>query len=1600
MNALVQYHRRSLTILFFFCFSLAASAQPKAGFSATPLAGCSPLVVYFFDSSTGNPTQLRWDLGNGVISQLRNPSATYFNPGTYTVRLIASNSKGADTVVKKEYITVYAAPVPDFGFNKSAGCFPLSVRFTDKSTTGSGTIDSWQWDFGDGTISTEKDPEHVYTSAGDFTVTLKVINSFGCIKSFTQTSAISVSNGVKAAFTNTNPGICRAPSSVQFTSSSTGPGPLSYQWALGDGSTSTAANPTHTYTTNGSYGVRLIVTSPQGCADTIKKDPLFRIGAALAAFTAPAGTCVNERVTFTNASPPTIVSALWNFGDGTTSTQLSPTKAYTVAGTYTVQLIANFGTCFDTVRKLFIVSSKPTADFTFTKKAFCNLPAPVQFASLASGAGLQYAWNFGDNTTATTSNPLHSYSKEGTYTVRLIVTGPGNCSDTVTKKDVIVVQRPRVRVEGLPQNGCAPVSINPTATLSTNEVITSYRWNFGDGTTSTLPAPQHTYDKAGTYSVSLIITTAEGCTDTTNYPSAVRVGDKPTADFTNLPKIVCPFEKVYFTNQSTGNADQWLWIFGDGGTSTEANPYHQYSDTGWQTVTLIAFNNTCPDTLVVKDAVYVNPPVSSFAVRNDCDDKYTIHFTDKSLGPKTWFWEFGDGDTSTEQSPIHTYQKAGTYDVKLTVTNDNCSHFSIRKVMVIDEKADFTKADSIICRNGTATFTTQGIKTSNISSWRWEYGDGNSSTDASKNKYKYTQSGLYIVTLTITDILGCKSSKSLPLKVFGPVAKFTPSVPSACLKDNVIQFNDASASDGNHPIVQWRWHYGDGIVDTSLAVPFQHSYNTAGIYTVKLMVTDAFGCTDSTATTVPLIIAQPVASFLISDSAMCTGKNIRFTNTSQASLPSYQWSFGDGGRSTFTNPTYAYPAEGVYSIKLVVTDRYGCKDSVVKPDLITISYPKAAMTVSDTIGTCPPLMVHFTNRSTNYQSILWDFGDGNTSRLLDTPSHFYATPGTFKAYLVASGPGGCTDTVRQTIVVKGPSGTLTYAPLTGCKPLTVNFTASTKNNASFIWDFSDGATVASKKDTISHTYTVAGDFVPRMILTDAGGCTVPVEGKDTIRVKGVVTDFVLDSATFCDLGTVQFNNQTVSNDFITGYHWNFGDGAVSTTPNPVHRYGKPGSYTVQLVVTTQSGCSDTRVLADTVKVYQSPEIKIAGDTAACAPATFRLRGEVITGNDSLLHWTWNLGNGEISAEQVPVPQLYAADGNYTVSTTVTDEHGCHNKATRLLSVFPVPQTEAGADQWICRGTAYQLKATGATTYQWAASPSLSCNDCAGPLAAPADSTQYMVTGFNSFGCSRTDSVTIRVHQPFTLQVEKGDTICVGKTVKLAASGADQYTWTPSTGVRNTAIGTTTATPQASTQYKVVAKDNVGCFTDTGYVYIKVWPIPTIQTTAVQTLTVGGTLTLKPTYSTDVSSYQWSNAQTLSCATCPSPVAYPKTETKYTIDVKNDGGCTAKESITVQVICNNGNLFIPNTFSPNTDGHNDRFYPRGTGISSIRSLKVYNRWGEMVFSRENFSANDAAAGWDGTYKGAALTPDVFIYTCEVVCVNNEVLTFRGDVTLLR
>jgi PKD repeat protein len=413
-------------------------------------------------------------------------------------------------------------------------------------------------------------------------------------------------------------------------------------------------------------------------------------------------------------------------------------------------------------------------------------------------------------------------------------------------------------------------------------------------------------------------------------------------------------------------------------------------------------------------------------------------------------------------------------------------------------------------------------------------------------------------------------------------------------------------------IIKRVWNYGDGIVDSLSAAPYQHQYTKAGEYTISLKVVDSYGCADIITKKSAVVITQPKADFVSPDSLSCINKPIRFTNKSSGYNLVYEWSLGDGTISRSTNPTHNYKATGLYTTALVVTDKYGCKDSVKKVDYINISYPSAAFSVSDSFATCPPLLVNFTNSSADYTSMNWTFDDGNASAKAN-PSHYYTMPGVYHAKLVVSGPGGCKDSVSKKIEVRGPIGTLDYEKQTGCSPLTVTLKAHTMNSSSFVWDYSDGTTLSTKDAIVKHTYTRAGSYVPKMILTDATGCSVPIAGKDTIKVVEVVAKFGVDNRLFCDSGSVKFRDSSVSNEAIKSWQWSFGNGKSSSEQHPENKYTTAGSFLATLIATTQTGCKDTAIIEKKVEVYQGPAVTIAGNLESCVPAKLGFRGDVIRG---------------------------------------------------------------------------------------------------------------------------------------------------------------------------------------------------------------------------------------------------------------------------------------------------------------------------------------------------------------------------------------------------
>ena len=1590
--------RLIVTLLILLSFN--ARAQLTAKFTGTPLSGCAALVVNFTDQSTGNPNQWRWDLGNGTISFLQNPSVTYFTAGQYTIKLVVHNAGGnADSITKTQYITVNAQPTVNFTGAPVIGCFPLPVQFTDQSTVGSGTIVQRQWDFGDGSSGTIQNPAHTYMAAGNYNVTLRITNSAGCISVLTKTNYIRISQGVHADFSNSLPATCTPPALINFQNLSTGTGALNFQWNFGDGGTSTLTNPSHTYTSVGSFTVRLIVLNSSGCRDTLTKINAVNIGTIHAAFISLDSICAGSMISFTNNSVPTPSASAWDFGDGTSSTVLNPSKIYNSTGLKLVRLIAFFGACSDTTFKTVFVKNKPQSLFSGAPTSSCQTPLTVQFNNLSVGA-VAYSWTFGDGGTSILPNPVHTYNSFGSFTVTLVTTNLLGCSDTLVRPAFVQLAPPQVNINNLPISQCAPLTHTFTATITSNDPVVSYLWDFGDGTTSNAVSPTHTFP-AGTYIIKLIITTASGCVDSSVYNPGITASTKPTANFSASPRDVCAHVPVQFTDLSVGNVTQWLWFFGDGGTANTQNPSHMYEDTGYFTVKLIIWNNGCSDSIIFVNYIHVNPPIANFTIAFNCINPFVQTFTDASIGADEWNWDFGDGTVSTTQNPVHTYGGTGTFLVSLTVKNHTtgCEYTRSGSVVVVWEKAHFNASDSVICRNNPVNFTATGNIPANIASYDWTFGDGGTGTGANPS-HTYTLAGKYTVRLIITDIIGCKDTLTKPLyiEVDGPTASFTTSVPGSCLL-SIVSFIDHSLSDGIHPITTWIWNYGDGIIDTLTTPPFQHAYSTPGTYTITLTVKDSKGCLDTYISTSTINISKPVANFHSADTVSCPGKTINFTDSSAGPGLNYNWSFGDGAASTATNPTHVYANDGQYTIRLIITDQYGCKDTITRPAYIHIASPHASFNMSDSVGTCPPLFVDFTNTSLNYSSVSWDFGDG-TSTQSDNPSHFYSIPGLYLAKLIITSPGGCTDSISKPILLRGPLGSFSYGPFSGCKDLSVNFTATTQDRLSFIWDFNDGNISTTTDSVITHTYTIPGTYVPKMILVDPGGCQVPITGSDTIVVRGVIAHFIFNTGALCDRGAIAFTDSSHGNDIITNYAWQFGDGATSIIQNPSHFYASPGAYFPKLKVTTQSGCMDSTLSPLPVQIVKSPVADFSNSGNGCAPLTVRYNGILNDPDTSVISWNWNFANGNISTLQNPAPQVYANSGTYTIQLIAVNSTGCKDTVTKTIEAYLVPTINAGPDTLVCRGSGTTLAASGASSYTWSPPNGLSCINCPNPLASPDSMTNYIVRGTTLQGCSNTDTIQVKVKQKFLMQNSLGDTLCKGAAIRLFARGAFSYIWSPSTGLNNSISSSPIASPSTTITYRVIGTDDRSCFKDTGFVTVRVYPIPTVQGGQNKTINVGQTVDLVPTVSVDVTSVTWLPPTGIIHGNNYAITVKPRETTEYTIEVKNPGGCTAHGHVTVFVVCNGANIFIPNTFSPNGDGANDVFYPRGTGLFSIKSMRIFNRWGEVVYERNSFMPNDAAGGWNGTYMGHKLNPDVFVYTIEIVCDNSSTLTYKGNVALIQ
>ena len=360
-------------------------------------------------------------------------------------------------------------------------------------------------------------------------------------------------------------------------------------------------------------------------------------------------------------------------------------------------------------------------------------------------------------------------------------------------------------------------------------------------------------------------------------------------------------------------------------------------------------------------------------------------------------------------------------------------------------------------------------------------------------------------------------------------------------------------------------------------------YKNPGNYTVSLIVTSSEGCSDTAVYPNYIQVHHPVSDFSAPTVANCAPSFVPFTNLSTDGS-SWVWDFGDGGQSTEETPGHIYNVPGVYSVKLITFSAQGCSDTIVKKKYIKVIGPVSKFISSDTSG-CLPLAIHFSDQSKNAVDWSWNFGDGSTSTDQDA-SHIYTTTGSFTVSLITHDSTGCQSlySMKKPLnVVPVPQASFNSIDIQACSPYVVNFKNTSTLATHYLWVFGDGD--SSRDANPSHTFYKGGVFDVFLVAYNNFGCEDTIHNTHAIHVNPKpVAGFDATVQKGCLPFVASFIDSSMSEDSST-YFWDFGNGDYSHLKNPKETYTTPGNYTVTLVVTNKTGCTDTIVRKGFIQVY-------------------------------------------------------------------------------------------------------------------------------------------------------------------------------------------------------------------------------------------------------------------------------------------------------------------------------------------------------------------------------------------------------------------------------
>ncbi len=1431
-------------------------AQVSPDFTVNNTTGCGSLQASFSDASSSTAGAIvSWEWSGGLNASQQNPNRIFGTPGTYSICLkVTDNAGNSGEICKDDFITVFQLPIPDFTADQPQGCVPIVVTFSDASTEADAPITDWLWGLGGscGTISntTSDGPSCTYDITDNYGVNLTVIDANGCTNTITKTDFISASPAPVVDVSGNNLIGCEAPHTANFINNNPDPD-VTLTWDFGNGNTFEGDNPPAvTYNDPGFYTITAIAANAASqCADTLILTDYVQVG-AYAEFTSSVQEgCEDLTVNFTDTSPESATEIEWDFGDGNTSDAANPSHTYEVPGCYTVRLSRTAQGCPSVVYASECIKVDPQPDVWYANdnNIGCALPHIVNFSAISSSA-VAWSWDFGDGNTSDEQNPTYSFESFGEFPVTLTVTNVYGCTNSATVNTINLTELKAV-LDDTDISGCAPLDVALTESSISVTDITSWNWEVkstSNSYTSTDEAPTFSVIDTGVYDVVLIVANTLGCQDTTTFSQSIEVGTPPVINFTADPVETCIEWDINFTDASSPNIETWFWDFGNGENSTEQNPTLSYPDTGYYDISLVGTHNGCVNTLTLDDYIFVKAPVAKFQVINFCEEPFRRKFKNNAIDADQVMWDFGvegiDTDVSTETNPEYIYAQTGTYIVTMTVFNSvtQCSHTITKTIEITNPAANF----SITETEGCVPYTLAIEENSQDAvAWEWSAPGATVANPAAQQpSIIYNTFGTYSdVQLIITDVNDCRDTILFTetISVGRAVSNFSQDVTGGCLPLTVNFSENASSEFGT--IESWEWTFGANLGTSTDPNP-TFTFTEAGLHNVKLVVTDNWGCRKTKNIVGAVEVTNPVANFT-ADSLGCTWAEITFTNNSQGVALDHHWDFGDGEISVEKNPTHLYTTEGVYTVCLTVTDKFDCVSTICQENSVDIADPVAAFSVDSTFASCPPLPVNFTNESLNTSSYTWDYGDNSGLSNLDDPAHIYTIPGVYNVTLRAFRTETCQDslTTQDLIVLDGPEGEYQFDIDTSCAPAMITFTATSVANYMYIWDFGlgdlDTTQLSATNDQVTFTYTEPGTYYPTLSFLNNTGCFRTLPPAGPIVVASSTPAFEASTTVLCNAG------ETVN--FIN----------LSSSATPIQ--------SVEWLF--EGGSPATSNEFEPQITYHDPgsfDVRMVIDNGGCT--------------DTLL-----------------IPDYIKLGDVPNIDFSVSASSGCTPLTVNFTDNSFVTNSSIVSWEW-------DFGDGDVTDIQ---NPThIYTNDLANSYTATLTIT-------TADGCTATRSETISILAVSDISAGDDRTICIGEPTVLEGlvygdtTGLEYY-WSPATSLSCVACMDPVATPSDTTTYTFVVRTPEGCTsTSEVTVMVKPFPVPVVDLSADTSVCLNEIVQLNVAGGTEVFNYNWdSSVAGLSCyENCQNPVAQPLANSTYTVTVTTVHGCTASDSVQVDIV---------------------------------------------------------------------------------------------------